>query len=254
MLEGLRSALNTLTIFPAGVGDLSKALPWFPFVGAAIGAVMAGCESLISLSSSRPWPEGAALVLVVLNALLTRGLHLDGLCDWADSTGALFDRDKRLSIMKDVHVGAFGASALVLDIMARWLCLSELSERGIFFLIIAVMVVSRTVLVELMSSLPYARGSGGMAAPFVAGASGRKRVASLSASLLLVIPFGPAGVGLLASGLVLSGGLKRYFSRRYGGITGDLLGASNEMVETSLMFLLAFFSDFIRPYICWPAL
>jgi adenosylcobinamide-GDP ribazoletransferase len=254
MLEGLKSALNTLTIIPTRGGELSMAIPWFPFVGAVMGAAMAGCWALIFLAASPPWPEGGAFFLVLLNAVFTRGLHLDGLSDWADSTGALFDRAKRLSIMKDVHLGAFGASALVLDIIARWICFLELSQRGVFLLIIPVMTVSRTVLVELMSGLPYARSSGGMAAPFVAGASRGRRLTCLASSLLLVIPFGSAGFVLLALGLLMSIPLKGYFSRRYGGITGDLLGASNEMVEISLMFFLAFFSDFIRPYLCWPDL
>jgi len=241
ILSGLSAALNTLTIIPAGsrLAELHRALPWFPWVGAALGALMLGASQLLSMISVRPWPAGIAVLMVVLEVVLTRGLHLDGLADWADSIGGIFDRERRLAIMKDVHTGAFGVTALVVDILARWAAFDALIEGEIFFLIVPVMASSRAMMTELVTSMPYARSTQGMGAPFVAGASKNHRVLSLIGVFVICIPFGPVGVIVPLAGYMASRILRWYFLKLYGGITGDLLGATNEILEVVLLFALA---------------
>ncbi len=253
MFMGLRTAFNTLTIIPTGLRpvELHKALSWFPLTGALLASIMLGVSALLNLAPGSSWHAGIAVLMVFLGIVLTRGLHLDGLADWADSVGGIFDREKRLAIMKDVHTGAFGAAALVVDILARWAAFDVFMDRGIFFVLVPVMTVSRAMMTELITTLPYAGKTQGMAAPFVEGASNRHRFLSLFMALACCTPFGPAGLGVLVTGFIMTCLLKRYFLRHYGGITGDLLGASNEILEVLLMFILAFTGDYAVSLTSW---
>ena len=108
-MKGLSSAIRTLTMIPCAVCEgekLSDSLYWFVAVGSGLGLALFAYGSLWQWVLPTPWPLGGAVLLVALEVFLTRGLHLDGVADWADSIGG-FGREKRLAIMKDVSVGAF---------------------------------------------------------------------------------------------------------------------------------------------------
>src|SRR5512145_1363019 len=122
MLHGLVTALRTLTILPvpgSDASDMSRALPWFPLVGCLLGFLLWGLAWGFGFMAVF-WPGGTALVVVAASAILTRGLHLDGLADWADGFGGGRDKERTLAIMKDSHVGAFGVIALIIVLIARW--------------------------------------------------------------------------------------------------------------------------------------
>ena len=109
MLRELITAIRTLSILPVpgkGTEDLSSALSWFPVVGALLGGLLYLLALIASSVTDGRWPEGVAAILLLAAVVLTRGLHLDGLADWADAFGGGQDRDHTLAIMKDPGTGA----------------------------------------------------------------------------------------------------------------------------------------------------
>jgi len=242
MLRGLVTALRTLTILPVpgrDAQDLAAALPWFPLVGGLIGAALYG---LVLACGQLPggWPAGAALAAVLGGIILTRGLHLDGLADWADGFGGGRDRESTLRIMKDPSVGAFGTLALVGVLLAKWAAVARLAESGAAVWMVAACVISRTAQVDLAVMLPYARAEGGTAAAFVLGARSGHRLAALGLALALgLAAVGPWAAAALAAGVILDLAFGLWCCRRVGGVTGDLLGAASELVETAILVACA---------------
>jgi adenosylcobinamide-GDP ribazoletransferase len=253
-LSGLGGALTTLTAIPwpgAEGKDLSDSLPWFPVIGLGIGLILYALGRIWNLLFFTQWPAGAALVMVVVAIWATRGLHLDGLADWADSTGGLLNREARLAIMKDVRLGTFGILALIIALTAKWLALARLFSSGSLILVVAVFTLSRGVMAELIATLPYARKGDGMAEPFVKGASQRHRISSHVFSFGFCLLYGPLGAALYVLAGLIAWLFRGYCRHRYGGITGDLLGAANEMVEVGLLWICAVPGEMILNYAGW---
>jgi adenosylcobinamide-GDP ribazoletransferase len=248
MPPGLVTALRTLTILPVPGRDaqeLARALPWFPLVGCLLGLLLWGAGLGIDLLAGG-WGAGAALAATAGSAVLTRGLHLDGLADWADGFGGSCDRERTLAIMKDPHTGAFGVVAVLLVLLGRFAACDRLAEAGHLSWIVAACIVSRAAMAELAACLPYARAEGGTAGPFVDGALPSHRIGALALAALLASACGGlAGVLLLAGGWIACRLLGSWFRKRAGGVTGDLLGACCELVETGLLVFCAAGGDFL---------
>jgi len=241
--DGLGTALKTLTAIPwpgRGADDFAASLPWFPVVGLLLAGVLYGLSLPWQFLPISPWPAGIALLLTACNVSLTRGLHLDGLADWADSIGGLSGKEKRLAIMKDVSLGTFGGLALILALSARWIAFERIFSCNAGLCLIPVFVISRSMMVELITILPYARPGEGMGRPFVIGASTRHRILSHAATVLICIPFGPLFLLLFVLAWIQTRLFGRRCGRAFGGITGDLLGTANEMVEITLLMICAF--------------
>lgn len=244
LLGGAVTALRTLTMLPVPGREgrnLASALFWFPIVGLLIGGLGWGLASAL-LYIEPSWAAGAAFVVILLSAFITRGLHLDGLADMADGFGGARGRARTLEIMKDSRVGAFGVIAIALILLAKWVAVTHLfeSERDLWVIVAA--VLSRAAMVELAWSQPYARRSRGMGAEFVTGAGLEHvivvAVVALTASIVLA-GWGGGIVCLVVGCMVMA--LGYWFRRRVGGVTGDLLGASGELVETTVLFFGALF-------------
>ena len=239
-MTSLILAIRTLTRLPIPgehKGALAQSLPYFPFVGAILAALLLGTGYGWSLSPFFDWYRGQALVYVVLLALLTGGLHLDGLADWADSFGADGDKERALQIMKDPGLGAFGAVALVLYLLLQLELITKLLEMGLGLWLWVLLVLSRGMMVELMCFYPNARGSG-LGQAYMESANKTHRLLAQLFALVLVYPFfgAPAlsawGVAFLWTHFfgVLS-------TKRLGGITGDLIGANGLLIELILLIL-----------------
>jgi len=254
VLRGLVTAMRTLTILPVPgreADGMADALPWFPLAGGLTGLLVYGLSRGIGLVSG-DWAGGAAATALVAGVLLTRGFHLDGLADWADGFGGGRDRAHTLAIMKDSRVGSFGVLAVLVVLLLKYVALLRLAGTGALHLIVPVFIVSRTVPVDLSVRLPYARPEGGTAAPFVEGARPFHRTAALLAALVLLLALsGWRGWVLLAVGMAASRLLGSWFRRRVGGVTGDLLGAACELVETGLLFACAAAGGWAPPFPGW---
>jgi adenosylcobinamide-GDP ribazoletransferase len=254
LLDGLGTAVKTLTAIPwrgRESEDFSSSLPWFPFVGLLLGGLLYGLSLPWKLLPVTPWSAGTAILLAAADVCLTRGLHFDGLADWADSIGGLFQRDKRLAIMKDVSLGTFGGLALILALLAKWAAFERIISCGAGIWLIPVFIISRTMMVELMTTLTYARTGEGMGRPFVTKASARQRVLSHMAAVVLCIPFGPCLLPLFGLGWIETWLFGIRCRHAFGGITGDLLGTADEMVEITLLMTCAFLGDGLSSYTGW---
>jgi adenosylcobinamide-GDP ribazoletransferase len=240
MISTLPLALTFLTKLPwpwrgpAEAAALARSMFWFPWVGAVLGLIFWGAWT--GLAKILPGPAAAALLLV-LTVWVTGGLHLDGLADTADGLGGSRTPAECLRIMKDSRLGAFGVLSLILTLLLKFsLFLSLAASTGGTKALLLYPVISRWGMVLLAYLSPYARPEGGLGQAMTLGVSpGVLAGASLSAGALSWLILGAPGLVLFvaAGALVWLGSL--YFQHRLGGITGDVLGATNEVLEVLIL-------------------
>ncbi len=189
----------------------------------------------VGLSSLFPAPAAAALLLA-LTVLLTRGLHLDGLADTVDGLGGGRTPEARLAIMKDSHLGAFGVVSLVLVLLLKFAFLLALFDRGMERNLVLFPLISRWGLVLLAALAPYARPGGGLGQAMTEGATLQLTAKATAAALLLsFLAGGYAGLVILGLAGLVVWGLSHYFRQQLGGITGDVYGAVNEILEVLVL-------------------
>ncbi len=232
-------ALTFLTVIPwpgaslAGPQDLARSMFWFPWVGAILGliyiAAWTGMELLLP-------GVAAAAILVALSVLLTAGLHLDGLADTFDGLGGGGSPEARLRIMKDSRLGTFGAVSLVIVLLLKFAFLLSLAGRGTTGAVFLFPVVSRWGMVLLAYLSPYARPEGGLGQAMTMGVD-REVLAGATAGALALsfLALGLGGVILLAGAAGFIWLASRYFQPKLGGVTGDVLGAANELLEVLVL-------------------
>lgn len=238
-MKGLVTAFRTLSILPVpgqDAEDYASSLPWFPVVGFVLGTVLVLFAILFN-----PLPPGAAAgLLLLLGVIVTRGFHLDGLADCADGFGGGYTKERILEIMKDSATGAFGAIAISLSLLLKWIALTQLLITGNLIVILLAYTFSRSVLVDLMVRFRYARKNG-TAVSFVKGATQTHQIIALLAAVTFAIVLsGVTGIIYFSISWLLAIGIGYYAKRRINGITGDVLGATNELVETLVLFLPLF--------------
>lgn len=214
--------------------DLAKSMVFYPIVGLLLGLLLALTEAVLSGWLSRPL---TVLVLIGLLALLTGGLHLDGLADAVDGLGGGHTKEEILAIMRDAHIGAFGVVGLVLLLALRYEALVEMPGQFMSQALMVMPVVGRTAMVVASAAAPYAREEEGLAKPFVEHQSAVLAVVTTGVAVAIAVAFfhfaGLLIVGFLGVGVF---GMVAYCRWRCGGITGDILGALNEMTE--VLFLI----------------
>ena len=225
-------ALSFLTIVGHGRTPTSASLRWFAPVGALIGALV----GLTWWGASHWWPPLVAAGMAVLADLVLTGmLHLDGLADSADGLLAHMDRDRRLAVMAQPDVGAFGVGAVVLVLILRWSALAAMDPDGRTALTIAALwAVSRLVMVHTVRTSRYARAEG-LASAFVSEAPLRIGVwAQLLAIAACGFWLGKHWQSLAAIAAAVIAGIALVVGarRRLGGFTGDVLGAAGMVGET----------------------
>jgi len=211
---------------------------WFPWVGLILGLGFWG--ALLGLQNIFP-PAAAAALLLALTVLATRGLHLDGLADTVDGLGGGKTPQERLVIMKDSRLGAFGAVSLFLALLLKFAFFLAWAERGAAPGFILFPVLSRWGMVLLAYLSPYARPEGGLGQAMTAGVSGRVLLgATLSTLVLALLTTRVLGLFLLAAAAAAVWLLSLYFQKKLGGVTGDVLGAANEVLEILMLAGLLF--------------
>jgi adenosylcobinamide-GDP ribazoletransferase len=237
------TAVMLLTRLPAprlkGFQDdwLARSALYFPLVGLLVGLLAAA----VHWGAYFLWPEPVPAVLALAAAaLVTGGLHEDGWADVFDALAASRDRKRMLEVMKDSRIGAAGALALVLLILAKVSVLGTFSAGRAANALVAAHVLSRWSHLPLLWRLPYARPEGGLAGPLAGKVSGARVAIGTILTVLMAVAvlhwavLPSLGVALAAT---LAAGL--FFRRRLGGITGDCLGAVNQLVELGILLTLA---------------
>jgi len=217
---------------------LVRALRMLPMAGAIIGAASAlfyVLGSAIGLQS--PLAAAAALGF---QAWLTRGLHEDGLADFADGIGGGSSRERKLAIMRDSRIGTYGACALAVSLMLRWSAVAAIEHPApAAAALIAAHAAARGALPSFMRLVPLARADG-----LAAGAAGvsweNGSVAALLGLIALAAAFGPrtaavAFVLLLVAALLMA----RLCIQQVGGQTGDVIGALEQVNEILILMTAA---------------
>jgi adenosylcobinamide-GDP ribazoletransferase len=210
---------------------LSGAARYFPWVGAAVGALGAG----LYLLALRAFPPGVAVLLsMVATLLITGALHEDGLADCFDAFGGAYTREDTLRIMRDSRIGAFGAIALVLALLLKWQVLTALPSARVAWLMVGAHAASRGNAISLMLDLDYVRDQGRAKALAQRLGAGAAVMAGLPGLVCLLWPDWRWGCGAVLLLWVLRAVLARWFKRRLGGYTGDCLGLTQQLSELAL--------------------
>jgi len=214
--------------------SLSRATKFFPLVGLVVGSGAVLVQKLLMSHMSRPL---VPLIVLIYLVLITGCLHEDGLADTADGFGGGRTKDQILAILKDSRIGSYGATALVLSLLSRYLLLASLPMEHFAAYVISSNVLCRWSSLPLSYFLPPAREQDGQGARIAKLTS----LASLifgSVFSLVVVAFAlrwSAVAPLLAAILAaaLSGWL---YAGRIGGVTGDCFGATNQLTEIAVYF------------------
>jgi adenosylcobinamide-GDP ribazoletransferase len=240
-LDDLRGATAFLTRIPIAyshdAAGFQRAMRAYPLVGAAIGLV-AGLLQLALLKLGLP-PLAAAALTLGASALLTGALHEDGLADIADGFGGGRDKAAKLAIMRDSRLGTYGTLALLVSFAARLAALAALPSTMIVAALVAVHALARAVVPGLALMLPFARHDG------LAAGAGQPDSLVVATSLglgaiiaLICLPWNSA-LGAIALAVICASVVGWLAMRQIGGVTGDVLGATEQVAETAILLSLA---------------
>jgi adenosylcobinamide-GDP ribazoletransferase len=210
---------------------------WYPFVGILLGGFLVLTD--VVLARWLPREVVAALLILVLVAM-TRGLHQDGLADTLDGLAGGRTASGRLTIMRDPRIGAIGATGLFLSLILRYGALVSVPEALRAQVLLCMPAMGRWGMVVGAYGATYARAEGGLAAPFLAHLSGRHVLgATLLIVALMVWSFGPVpALAAVVAGGLLSRLATNFYQHMFGGITGDTLGTTNELIEVIFVLLM----------------
>lgn len=241
--QDIPAAFGLLTRLPVPVKEAlavkrgAKAAWAWPIAGAVIGGSV-GSVAVGLGALGLPLPL-MALCALALQVILTGALHEDGLADTADGLWGGHDRARRLEIMKDSRIGAYGVIAIAVSLGIR--------GTGIFYLLagpmpilalLAIGAISRLPMVLLMAAMPNARGTG------LAQAVGKpgKKTSIIAGALTLVIAVTCLGTASIPVLFWVGGScflLALIAKRKIGGQTGDILGASQQIAEIAAILCLS---------------
>ncbi|SED84982.1 cobalamin-5'-phosphate synthase [Streptomyces sp. 2131.1] len=251
--HGLRFAFGTLTVLPVRVtrwdrGAARAGMLCAPLAGLVVGVLAALPGSLLLWAGAGPLL--AAVVSAAVPAVLTRGLHLDGLADTADGLGSGRPADEALRIMKQSDIGPFGVITLLFVLLAQVAVLQQLYAQdwahGAAAAVVSAVVARLALTLASRRGVPAARPEGlGAAVASTVPVAG-------AAAVSLVVVAACAGAGALFGGygalrhglavlvaLVVAELLLRHCVRRFGGVTGDVFGALAETAATAALVCLA---------------
>lgn len=217
------------------VEDFGRSTKFFPLVGVLLGLIyMLVTWCLVAVFG---WANFVTTILVLLPVLMTGGLLLDGYMDTADGVFSARSRERKLEIMKDSRVGAFGVIALVSLMMMNWSVLRDIKLVLIMTALFVMPVIGRMAMVMVIAFFPYARPEG-MGKAFSDMADKKTVALAAITTLVFVVPWGQAAIAALAACLGFAWLLGAWLTNKLGGLTGDTYGAVETLTET--MVLLVF--------------
>lgn len=247
----MAAAFTFLTRLPLGrlaahdPADLPASAFYFPVVGVVVGLIGATVYTL----AARLWSAPLALLLsMCATVLVTGAFHEDALADAFDGFGGGWTRDQVLAIMKDSRVGSYALVGVALTLAVKFAALLALTERGpaeIARVLVCGHAIGRWSSLLLIRRYPYVRptADGERASagrPFVAGVSTRVLIAAtILTGAIAGSALGMRSIAAAAVAVAVTLAAGWYFARRIGGITGDALGAANQIVEVCVYLTLA---------------
>jgi adenosylcobinamide-GDP ribazoletransferase len=221
--------------------DFRRGTMFMPLIGLIIGIIQWGIFYL----SIKVLPLGIVAVLVVLSGILVTGaLHLDGLGDSCDGIFAFKGKDKIIEIMKDSRIGTYACIAIIFDILIKIFTFAAIPNIKASMIIIATPIIGRTSLVFLfyIGRCAKSTGSGNL---FIGNVGKKQIITALSIGIALVIFLIGITKGsiLIAVALIFTMGFNKYCNDKIGGLTGDTLGANNELVEMIILIIFTALSN-----------
>ncbi|NLE79574.1 MAG: adenosylcobinamide-GDP ribazoletransferase [Rhodococcus sp.] len=243
---GVQLAFSWLTVLPVRGPDTvdrsaaARAIAAAPVTGAALGV---GAAALLwLLTNAGLTPTIAGLLTVAAHALVTRGMHIDGLSDTFDGLGCYGSPERAREVMHSGGAGPFGVAALVVCLGLQALSLGVLAEADRWIAVAVAIFVGRVaVVIACRRGVPAATDQGFGA--LVAGTQTRWSIGLWCAAALFVAAAAatPVWYGPLATAVVLALAipLVRHCARRFGGLNGDVLGATLELTVTALLVAMA---------------
>ncbi|MEN0039536.1 MAG: adenosylcobinamide-GDP ribazoletransferase [Cellvibrio sp.] len=215
--------------------NLNRASRYFTLVGWLLGGLVA----LVFIAANSIFSNSVSLWLAMgFSLLLTGAFHEDGLADTADGFGGAFAREKKLSIMKDSRIGTYGATALVMALLGKYVLLIE--NTHIALSLIIAYTLSRTVAASLVFDMRYVADEDGSKSKPLADNQSKTDLIILLASALPALFFlnWPNALLIIAALIFIRYAAKWYFNKQVGGYTGDCLGAAQQISELAIYLLL----------------
>ncbi|MCG9694443.1 adenosylcobinamide-GDP ribazoletransferase [Vibrio sp. Isolate22] len=220
---------------------------YFSTVGLLLGVLCGGVFLLLDAVL----PSAIAIFLMMsFSLMLTGAFHEDGLTDMADGIGGGMTLERRLTIMKDSRIGTYGASALIMAQLGKWVLLNELvSMAGLFMVIVTGYTFSRAIAASLIYDMPYVSDlDTSKSKPLANKQTKGELVFLMLIGLLPSLWFGLAFTCVLAFvAYVFRVGFKKWLIARIGGFTGDCLGAAQQLMELLIyiVFAAGFYNGFM---------
>lgn len=248
-VKGLLTALQFLTIIPVRQDkhpsdeELGRSMAFFPTIGLLIGLLLV----IMNLVLTKYLPEGVLNVLLLITLTITTGaIHLDGLADTIDGIAGGRNREESLAIMKEGRIGALGSVGLIFLILLKYISLSSIPTGLKNQALIAMSITGRWSMVPMAFFSNYARKENGTGRPFVNFVTAIHLIAATIMALLInMLLFYIKGIVILLLIGMITFMATRFFKQRLGGVTGDVLGATNEVNEVLCLFLIAALGDFL---------
>jgi adenosylcobinamide-GDP ribazoletransferase len=235
---GILGAIQFLTRVPVRrdtAADTAVVVVWFPVVGGLVGAAVGGTAA--GLDHAVPAAVAAA-VAVLVGVLITGALHEDGLADMADAIAGGSTRERRFEILKDPRHGSYGVAALCGSIVLRVVAVASLGPAAAFGGLVAAHALARGAAVATMGAVPVARPDGLGAEYARSVGAGRALVANVIAIGIGALATG-WWVGPLAAGAAVAAAAVAWLAwRALGGITGDVLGAIEQVAECVVLVVV----------------
>ena len=242
-------ALSFLTIFPftrnrqVEPPEMAASMAFFPLVGLWLGAILWGFDFEAGKYLNRTLISALEVAII---ALLTGGLHLDGFSDTIDGMyGGRGDTTRTLEIMKDSRVGAMGVIGIAMLLIVKVVALSSLPTGVRGGALVLMPTISRWSQVQMAINARYARKEASLARPFVEYLEFKHfAVATVFAAGAVVIFGGTPGMIAFAASGLFTLAARVYFHKKIGGITGDTIGAVNELDEVIVLLVYCGFTGF----------
>ncbi|HHW04089.1 MAG TPA: adenosylcobinamide-GDP ribazoletransferase [Thermoanaerobacterales bacterium] len=219
---------------------IASAVPFFPLVGSTIGGIL----SFIYFLGENILPLQVLSVIITASwVMVTGGMHIDGFADTVDGLFCGGSRDKKLSVMKDSRIGAYGTMGVVLLLLFKVSLLSALSKRFMINALILAPTLSRWIMTYAIIGFPYVRESG-LGKAFSMYKSPWHFVFSSVCAASVAIMFAKYQ-GIVISFLLFGAGwvFIKYIMDQLGGHTGDTYGALNELCEVIVLLFFAILSN-----------
>ncbi len=234
-------AIQFLTIIPLPFSfkceekDLGRSMSFFPLAGLTLGAVLVAIDYILSRFLPR---EIVDLLLVAVLAIITGALHLDGLADVCDGLAARGGRERFLSVMKDSRTGAAGAIGLILALILKYEALLHIPPDMKRYALFCFPMLARFAQVQMTVGASKARNDG-LGSSFIVGAGWHQLLSAvITAIAFSFVLFGITGLWLFIAAYLSTWGIKAWFHRKLGGITGDIIGFSSELNEILCLLIL----------------